>query len=116
MDILHALKIIVAFATVANGLYVLLRPRTAQKIMGLNAPAARGITELRAVLGGGLIGLGIAPLLLGTAAAYQMLGIMYAGIGGVRAVSMVSEGSWSRSNVISLVSEIVFGVILVLYI
>jgi len=114
MDILQILKMVTAIATLATGLYALVRPRAIQGFTGLTAPAARGITELRAVMGGAFIGLGIAPLLLGTAAAYQVLGIMYVAIGAVRAVSMVVDRSWTQSNVISLVVEIVFGVILVL--
>lgn len=114
MDILQILKIVVAIGTVATGLYALIRPRAIQGFTGLTAPAARGITELRAVMGGGFIGLGIAPLLLGTAPVYQMLGIMYVAIAVVRAVSMAVDGSWVQSNVISLVVEIVFGLILVL--
>ena len=114
MDILQILKIVAAVGTLATGLYALVRPRAIQGFTGLTAPAVRGITELRAVMGGGFIGLGIAPLLLGTAAAYQMLGILYVAIAAVRAVSMVVESSWEKSNVISLVVEIVFGLVLVL--
>ena len=114
MELLQILKIIAALGTVATGLYALVRPRAIQGFTGLTAPGVRGITELRAVMGGAFIGLGIAPLLLGTAAAYQVLGIMYVTIGVVRAVSMVVDRSWAQSNVISLVVEIVLGLILVL--
>jgi len=43
-----------------------------------------------------------------------MLGIMYFAIAGVRAISMVTDKSVEQSNIISLVVEIIFGVILVL--
>jgi hypothetical protein len=43
-----------------------------------------------------------------------MLGIMYLAIAAVRAVSMVTDKSIEQSNIISLVVEIVFGIILVL--
>ena len=60
------------------------------------------------------IGLGIAVFLLGTREVYQMLGIMYIAIGALRAVSMVIDKSVEQSNIISLVFEIVFGIILIL--
>ena len=56
----------------------------------------------------------IAIFLLGTRETYQMLGIMYLAIGAVRAVSMVTDKSIEQSNIISLVVEIIFGIILVL--
>jgi hypothetical protein len=43
-----------------------------------------------------------------------MLGIGYLAIGVVRAVSMIIDRSVVRSNVISLITEFVLGVILVL--
>ena len=43
-----------------------------------------------------------------------MLGIMYLGIAVVRLVSMFINHSIERSNIISLVTEVVLGVILVL--
>jgi hypothetical protein len=44
----------------------------------------------------------------------MMLGVTYLGIGVVRAVSMFMDKSVIQSNVISLVVEIIFGVILVI--
>ena len=45
---------------------------------------------------------------------YQAIGIMYLAIGAVRAVSMFLDRSVMQSNTISLIVEIVFGIILVL--
>jgi hypothetical protein len=66
------------------------------------------------VFGGFFIALGIAPLVLNAPATYVMLGIAYLGVAVVRAVSMVVDKSVVKSNVISLVTEIVLGVVLVL--
>jgi hypothetical protein len=66
------------------------------------------------VLGGLFVALGVAPLLLGGATAYRTLGIGYLGVAAVRAGSMYVDRSMERSNVISLVSEILLGVVLVL--
>ena len=59
------------------------------------------------------IGLGIAVFVFNIPEAYKMLGIMYATLGAVRAVSMVIDKSIEQSNIISLIAEIVLAVILV---
>lgn len=114
MSILKILQIAAVVATILTGLVSLIWPLRVQGFTGLTAPGGRGITEIRSILGALFIGLGIAVFLLGTRETYQMLGIMYLAIGAVRAVSMVTDRSVEQSNIISLVVEIVFGVILVL--
>jgi len=114
MNILKILQIIAVIGTIVTGLVSLLWPRSTFGFTGLTAPGPRGITEIRSILGGLFIGLGIAVLVLGTREVYQALGIMYIAIGAVRAVSMLVDKSIEQSNVISLIVEIVFGVILVL--
>jgi hypothetical protein len=114
MDLLQILQIIVAIATILTGLVSLIRPLAVQGFTGLRADGPRGITEIRAVLGGFFIALGLAPLLLAQPAAYKMLGIAYIGVGAVRAVSIVVDRSYEQSNLISLAVEVVCGVILVL--
>lgn len=113
MNVLQILQIVAALATAATGLFSMLAPTKLTGFTGLQPVGGRGITELRAVLGGLFIALGIAPLFLG-APAYLMLGIGYLAIGAVRAVSMVIDRSVVQSNVISLITEIILGVILIL--
>ncbi len=113
MNVLQILQIVAALATAATGLFSLLAPTKITGFTGLQPVGGRGITELRAVLGALFIALGLAPLFLG-APAYLMLGIGYLAIGAVRAVSMVVDRSVVQSNVISLMTEIVLGVILIL--
>jgi hypothetical protein len=113
MNMLQILQVVAALATAATGLFSLLAPTKVTGFTGLQPVGGRGITELRAVLGALFIALGVAPMFLGPVA-YLMLGIGYLSIGAVRAVSMVVDRSVVRSNVISLVTEIVLGVILVL--
>jgi hypothetical protein len=114
MAILQALKILGALLTIATGLVSLFFPQAITGFTGLVPQGARGITEIRSVLGGLFIALGAAPLFLNHPAAYQMLGIAYLAIAIVRLISMVVDKSVVSSNIISLVFEIVFGVILVL--
>jgi len=113
MTFLQIHKIIAALGTIATGLLSLLRPRSIKDFTGLEASSPRAVTEIRSVLGGLFVGVGLAPFLLPHPAVFQTLGVMYLAIGLVRAVSMVVDKSTERSNVISLVVEIVFGVILV---
>ena len=114
MTVLEILQIIFAVGTIATGLVSLVWPKSVQGFTGLSAPGPRGITEIRAVLGGAFIGLGLAPLLLGAPAAYKMLGITYLVIFACRIAGMALDKSFERSNWISLAFEIVAGVILLL--
>jgi hypothetical protein len=114
MELLQILKVIAAVGTIATGLYSLLAPLAVRGFTGLEPRGGRGITEIRAVLGGFFIALGIAPLVLNAPATYVMLGIAYLGVAAVRAVSMFVDKSVMKSNIISLVTEVVLGVILVL--
>ena len=113
MTFLTILKIAAALATVATGLLALIKPTAVYGFTGLTAPAARGITEIRSIFGGLFIGVGVAPLFLGSVA-YQMLGIGYLAIALARLVSILLDKSYDKSNWISLAIEIVLGIILVI--
>jgi hypothetical protein len=110
MSTLHA---IAAIGTIITGLVSLIWPRSVQNFTGLRAEGGRGITEIRAVLGGFFIALGAAPLILDAAAAYDMLGIAYLVVGSVRTISMFVDKSVVKSNIISIGVEIIFGLVLV---
>ena len=113
MSVWNVLKILAATTTIATGLVSLVRPLAVRGFTGLEAPGGRGITEIRAVLGGFFIGLGAAVLILQAPAAYQTLGIAYLVVGATRLVSMFVDRSVVQSNIISLVVEVAFGVVLV---
>ena len=113
MNVLQILQVIAALATAATGLFSMLAPTKITGFTGLQPVGGRGITELRSVLGALFIALGVAPLILGPVA-YLMLGIGYLAIAAVRAVSMFVDRSVVQSNLISLATEIVLGVILIL--
>jgi hypothetical protein len=113
MNLLILLKMIAALATAATGLLGLIRPTAVYGFTGLTASGVRGISEIRAIFGGLFIGLGIAPLFLGTPA-YLMLGIGYLAIAIARIASIVLDRSTSQSNWISLGIEILLGAILVI--
>jgi hypothetical protein len=112
--ILQVLQVIVTIGTILTGLFSLIKPTAITGFTGLQPVGGRGLTEIRAIVGGLFIALGAAPLILNDPVAYLMLGIAYLAIGLVRAVSIFLDKSAEPSNWISLAVEIVFGVILVL--
>lgn len=114
--ILNILKIVAALATVAVGALAMLNPTGISGFTGLDVTGnPRAITEVRAVLGAFFIGLGLAPLIWRSQAEpmYLMLGFTYLVVAVVRIVSMFVDGSVVQSNIISIVSEIVLGIVLV---
>jgi len=113
MNILSILKIIASVGTVGTGLFALIKPRAVFGFTGLTAAGGRGITEIRSILGAFFIALGIVPLYYRQPETYTMLGIAYLAVALVRLVSMFADKSVEQSNIISLIVEIVFGVILV---
>ncbi len=115
MGILMILKVIAAVGTILVGLYSLIWPKRIKGFTGLAADSPRAMTEIRAVLGGFFVALGLAPLLFGLAEdMFMMLGFTYLIVGAVRAVSMFVDKSVMQSNIISLLIEVAFGVVLAL--
>jgi hypothetical protein len=113
--ILHILKVIGCIGTIGTGLLGALRPSAVPGFTGVEPTGPRGVTEIRSIFGGLFIGVGAFPLIVGGPETYQMLGVMYFAIGAARLISMLVDGSLSESsNIISLVVEIVFGLVLVL--
>jgi len=111
--VLTVLKIIASIATAATGLLALVKPDAVYGFTGLTATGARGISEIRAIFGGLFIAMGIVPLFL-RPQGFRMLGIAYLAIAVARLFSMFFDKSYDSSNIISLVIEIVLGVILVI--
>ena len=112
--ILPILRVVAAIATILTGAASLFWPESVQTFIGLTAVGGRGITEIRTVLGALFIGLGGAALYFNAPEPYKMLGIMYLAMAVVRGISMFVDGSVVSSNVISLIAEVIFGLILVL--
>ena len=112
--LLDILQIVAGIGTVLTGLLSLFRPQAVEGFTGLKPTGARGVTEIRAVLGAFFVGLGGAVLYLRVPAAYQTLGIAYLCVAVVRTISMFVDKSVVSSNIISVISEVVLGIILVL--
>ena len=82
--IMQIVRIVIAVATALLGLWMIVRPASIEGFTGLTAPGGRGLTEIRAAVGGVYLVLGAAPILLNSPEMYFLLGIVYLGIGVVR--------------------------------
>ena len=114
MDILLILKYAAVIITLLTGLYSLLAPRKIKGFTGLEASSPRATTEIRAVMGGTFVGLGLAALLFPVREVFMTLGIAYAAIALIRTGSMFLDKAVEKSNLISLATEIVLIIVLVL--
>jgi hypothetical protein len=114
MSIIQILQIIAALGTILTGAVSLFWPSKVQGFTGLSANGGRGITEIRTILGALFIGLGAAALYFNMPQTYQMLGITYLAMAIVRGISIFVDKSTESSNIISVVAELAFGIILVL--
>lgn len=112
--LLQILQWVAVLGTLLTGAYSLFWPKQVTGFTGLQPTGGRGVTEIRAVLGGVFIGLAGAALILDPAVSYPMLGITYLVIAVVRTISMFIDKSAVSSNYISIAVEILFGVILLL--
>jgi len=112
MTLLFWIKVIVAVATVGFGLMSIVSPPAAERFTGLTASGPRGISEIRAVLGGLFVGLAIAVLIYRTSSAFGTLGIGYLGIAFVRAASIFADSASTPTNWASLAAEVIFGILL----
>ncbi len=113
MNILSILQMIAAAGTALTGLLALVKPDAVYGFTGLLSSGPRGVSEIRAIFGGLFIALGVAPFLLGRDS-YRMLGFGYLAIAVARVASIIIDKSYDQSNWISLVIEIIFGLILII--
>lgn len=111
---LQILKYIASAATILTGMVSLFWPLKVLGFTGLDVSGGRGVTEIRTILGALFVGLGAAALYFNTPETYQVLGITYLVMAIARGISMFVDDSVIRSNVISVVAELAFGIILVI--
>jgi hypothetical protein len=112
--IIQILKYVAAIATILTGAASLFWPTRVLGFTGLDVSGGRGITEIRTILGALFVGLGAAALYFNMPQTYKMLGITYLVMAVVRTISIFVDDSMVSSNVISVIAEAVFGIILLL--
>ena len=113
MNILDILKYVAAGGTALTGIVAFIMPTAAYSITGLRSEGNRGLSDIRAVMGGLFIALGIAPFLLGDSV-FQVLGFGYAGVALARIAAIFLDRTPTKSNLGNLAVELVFAVILLL--
>lgn len=111
--IIQILKIIAAVATIITGIISVFKPESVTGFTGLQPIGGRGITEIRTILGAVFVGLGAAVLFYNSREAYGVLGITYLVMTVVRGISIFVDKAPESSNTISLVVELVLGIILI---
>jgi hypothetical protein len=75
----------------ASGVGIALDPRRAGQVMRMPPMSARGVTEMRAGVGGTFAALGAWAMLRGTRDAYTAVGVTWLGAAAVRAISMQTD-------------------------
>ena len=112
--IIQILKYVAVIATILTGAASLFWPTRVLGFTGLDVDSGRGITEIRTILGALFVGLGAASLYFNMPETYKMLGITYLVMAVVRTISIFVDDSMVSSNVISVIAEVAFGIILLL--
>jgi hypothetical protein len=118
MPVIRALTMILrrpgftsAVALGASGVGIALDPKRAGAVMRMPPSSARGITEMRAGVGGTFAALGAWAVLRGTSDAYTAVGVTWLGAAAVRAASMqADEPERDASFWAFLVAETAFGI------
>jgi hypothetical protein len=111
MEFSLILKLFAVLITLKTGIYPIFKPGRIERSTGLAAASPRGVTEIRASLGGTLTGLGIAALLYPDPLVYKVLGIGFTAIAMTRGISIIIDRSFERSNFYSLSTEIVLAIL-----
>ena len=114
MELVQILKWLAVGVTLAYGLWAMIKPGVVGRFTGLETSGSRATTEIRAALGGTFLGLAIAVVVLNDPSGFKMLGICYAAIAVIRAVSMALDRTADRGNAISLIVETGLAILLVL--
>jgi hypothetical protein len=101
-----------ALGTLMLGLFGLVAPRRAARMVGLVPDGIRGISELRATYGGLFAAMGLACLLLQDPAAYGVAACAWLGAATARLVSLVVDRNVSWLNVGGVALEALLGALL----
>ena len=86
------INILLALASIAFGAFGWLAPRYTMSVLDLKqGDSEMGVSEVRASVGALFVALGVGCLIIGTPAAYLMMGVAYGGASLGRATSLVLD-------------------------
>lgn len=114
MNLIMLFHIYAVVITIKNGLFSALKLGWIKNKSGLETSSPRATTEMRAIWGGLLLGLGIAGLVFPLPEVYKTIGIVYVVRNGIRAVSMVLEKSTDRASLQGISYEVILAILLFL--
>ncbi len=113
MDLLNPL---IALVSIGFGLIGWLAPGYTMRMIDIGpgtGAGAMGLSEVRAASGALFVGLGVGGLILGTPAAYMMIGFAWGGAALGRATSLLLDGrsrqKWAFLGVEALVAALALG-------
>ncbi|WP_109097741.1 DUF4345 family protein [Aquimarina sp. AU58] len=107
-DILHMAG---ALFTAFFGVLAIVKPKLMAAIVGITPKGRRGISEIRAVYGGWMFGLGSYAMWSQSLDVFYCLGIGWLGAALFRTVSFVIDKSFSGQNLRMVFYELLFAIL-----
>jgi len=112
MNLVALFHLYAVVITIKNGLFSALKLGWIKNKSGIETPTPRATTEMRAVWGGLLLGLGIAGLVFPRPEVYKTLGMVYVVRNVVRGVSMLVEKSTDKASLQAISYEVILAILL----
>ena len=112
MNLVMLFHLYAVVITLKNGLFSALKLGWIKNKSGIETSSPRATTEMRALWGGLLLGLGIAGLVFPTPEVYKTIGIVYVVRNVIRGVSMVVEKSTDRAALQGISYEVILAILL----
>jgi hypothetical protein len=113
--VLTIVKFIISTLTAITGLYIIIRPQSYARLAGFSAAGERGRVEIRAIMGGVFLGLGLAPVILfNHPIALTFVGVVYLFVALTRLISLFLDRSFESFGIVFLLVEAGFGLIMVI--
>lgn len=112
IDLAPILNILLALLSIGFGAIGWLAPRYTMGLLDLTpGETTMGVSEIRAASGALFVGLGLGALLLGTPAAYAMIGCAWGGAAVGRLTSILADPAPTRRTWMFLAVEAVVGAV-----
>jgi hypothetical protein len=108
-------KFIISTLTAITGLYIIIRPQAYARLAGFSTGGERGSVEIRTIMGGVFLGLGLAPIILfNYPIALTFVGVVYIIVALTRLILLFLDRSFEFFSIVFLLVEAGFGLIMVI--